>query len=394
MGDELARRVGQRVRFARQAKHQTQAVVAGLAAITTDYLYQIERGKKLPTLPVLLAIANALGMSASALLGEDEPAATPIPRPREAARAIHQALTLPLPAVQPADSAALRDRIHAAWHAWQHSPQRYSEVSADLPKLIVDTELLTRRTDGRGAAQVCAVELYGLVRTVAKRFGRTDSALLAADRAMRAEQLDQPLPLAAGAWNMAHVLLADDQADSAEAVALQALERLRTAEATPDHLALQGALLSVAAIASARLRQPWPARERLREADRLAKATGERNTAWTAFGPTNVAMHAVSLEMETGEAGEALRLAEHVQPPATLSIERRVAFLLDQAKGYGQRQDYGSALVAVQAASLEAPEDITYRPAAHRIVQAIVQRGRSTVARQGAALAARFGVSA
>lgn len=394
MGDELARRVGQRVRFARQAGHQTQAVVAGLAGITTDYLYQIERGKKLPTLPVLLAIANALGASAAALLGEEEPVAVPIPHPRSAARAIHQALTLPLPAAQPADSVVLRDRIHTAWRTWQHSPQRYSEVGANLPGLITDTELLLRRPDGRGKAQVCAVELYGLVRTVAKRLGRTDSALLAADRAVRAaEQLDRPLPLATAAWNLAHVLLADGQPDGAEAVALQALERLRTAEAMPDHLALQGALLSVAAIAGARCGQPWPARERLREADRLARATGERNIAWTAFGPTNVAMHAVSLEMETGEAGEALRLAERVQPPATLSIERRVAFLLDQAKGYGQRQDYGSALVAVQAASLEAPEDITYRPAAHRIVQTIVQRGRSTVARQGAALATRFGIS-
>jgi transcriptional regulator with XRE-family HTH domain len=66
MGDDLARRVGQRVRFARQAAHQTQAVVAGLSGITTDYLYQIERGKKLPTLPVLVAIAAALGTSSAA----------------------------------------------------------------------------------------------------------------------------------------------------------------------------------------------------------------------------------------------------------------------------------------------------------------------------------------
>lgn len=35
-----------------QGNHQTQAVVAGLSGITTDYLYQIERGKKLPALPV------------------------------------------------------------------------------------------------------------------------------------------------------------------------------------------------------------------------------------------------------------------------------------------------------------------------------------------------------
>ncbi|MEV5541049.1 helix-turn-helix transcriptional regulator [Saccharopolyspora shandongensis] len=39
----------------------------GLAGITTDYLYQIERGKKLPTVPVLLVLARVLGVSAGGL---------------------------------------------------------------------------------------------------------------------------------------------------------------------------------------------------------------------------------------------------------------------------------------------------------------------------------------
>jgi transcriptional regulator with XRE-family HTH domain len=397
MGDELAQRVGQRVRFARQANRQTQAVVAGLSGITTDYLYQIERGKKLPTVPVLLAISKALRIPAATLLGEGEASPSPASPPSDAAQAIHRALTLPLPRSEPSNTAMLRDRVHSAWECWQHSPQRYTELSRVLPRLITDTELSLRRTTEKGGdRQVCAVELYSLVRTVAKRLGRTDSALLAADRATRAaEDVDRPLPRAAAAWNLAHVLLADSQVEGAEAVAMQALDELNAESGgtTLDGLALQGALLSVAAVASARLGKPWPARDRLREAGKLATTTGERNTAWTAFGPTNVAMHAVSIEVETGEIGEALRLAERIQPPATLSIERRVAFLLEQAKGYGQRQDYGSALVTLQAASFEAPEDITYRPAARTVLQTIVQRGRVTVAQQGAALATRFDIS-
>lgn len=395
MSDELAKLVGDRVRFARQANHQTQSVVAGLSGITTDYLYQIERGKKLPTLPVLLAITSALKLPAGKLLEDRESHSKPAVRPTNAARAIHQALTQPPRKAHHSGGSALRERVHAAWQSWQHSPQRYSEVGGALPQLITDTELLLRGSSDQKLAQLCAVELYGLVRTVSKRLGRADSALLAADRAMRAaDVLGRPLPQAAAAWNLAHVLLADNEVDGAEAVAMNALDELRskTDGTTLDGMALQGALLSVAAVASARLGRGWPGRDRLREADKLAQATGERNTAWTAFGPTNVAMHAVSIEVETGEVTEALRLAESVEPPAGLSIERRVAFLLEQAKGYEQRQDYGSALVTLQAASLVAPEDIAYRPAAQRTLQTIVQRGRSTVARQGAALAIRFGV--
>ena len=42
-------RIGERLRFYRQAKGKTQAVVAGLAGVTEDYLSQIERGLKTPT---------------------------------------------------------------------------------------------------------------------------------------------------------------------------------------------------------------------------------------------------------------------------------------------------------------------------------------------------------
>jgi hypothetical protein len=78
---------------------------------------------------------------------------------------------------------------------------------------------------------------------------------------------------------------------------------------------------------------------------RSAYGIRERNTCWTAFGPTNVAMYAVSVEVESGEAVGGLRLAEKIDHDQSPSIERRVAFLLDQAKGYGQRRDYASALL-------------------------------------------------
>ncbi|MFC0546952.1 helix-turn-helix domain-containing protein [Kutzneria chonburiensis] len=397
MDNELARLIGERIRFEREANHQTQVVVAGLSGITPDYLYQIERGKKLPTLQVLLAIAKALGKPAGALLNEQESRSLPPVRPVEAARNIHRALTLPLPETRRFDtSAELRSEVHAAWDSWQHSHQRYSKVSGALPQLITNAELLLRDDEDQDMATLAAIELYSLVRTVSKRLGRTDSALLAADRAKQAaSKLGRPLPRAASAWNMAHVLLAENDAEGSETVAIQALSKLQAddAGATLDGLALQGALLSVAAVAGARLGQGWTARDRLRDADKLAKVTGERNTAWTAFGPTSVAIGAVSVENETGEVAEALRLAERIVPPASLSIERRVAFLLEQARGYELRRDYGSALVTLQTAGDEAPEDVSYRPAAQRVLSTIVHRGRSTVAQQGVAFATKFGIA-
>jgi hypothetical protein len=96
--------------------------------------------------------------------------------------------------------------------------------------------------------------------------------------------------------------------------------------------------------------------------------------------------------VEAGDSGEGLRLAERIEPKPSLSIERRVAFQVEQAKGYNQRQDYAGALLMLQATSLDAPEDLRYRPAARAALNTVVQRARGQVARQAAGLATRMGV--
>src|SRR3989442_999116 len=68
--EQLARVIGARVRAARAASRRTQVVVAGLAGITTDYLHQIEHGKKLPTIAVLTQLAQVLNLPLSRLLDQ------------------------------------------------------------------------------------------------------------------------------------------------------------------------------------------------------------------------------------------------------------------------------------------------------------------------------------
>lgn len=272
-------------------------------------------------------------------------------------------------------------------------------VTDRLPPLVerIESALRASAADDekdRRALHGCAADLYGLLRTVTKRTGRNDVSLLVADRAVRAaETADQPLRIAAARWNLTQVLLADEQTEAAESVAIHAADDLRPLAADDlDAVALRGSLLLIAAIAAARQGHGWIARDRLRDVAPLAALTGERNTAWTAFGPTNVAMYAVSVEMETGEVVEGLRLAQQVNHLTSPSIERLVAFLLDQARGYQQRRDYSSAFLLLTTAEREAPEDIEHRPAAHAILRAVIECGRRPVAAEAARLATRIGL--
>lgn len=54
--DEIG--IGERLRFYRQGRGKTQAVIAGLAGVSEDYVSQIERGAKTPTIGLLHKFAR------------------------------------------------------------------------------------------------------------------------------------------------------------------------------------------------------------------------------------------------------------------------------------------------------------------------------------------------
>jgi transcriptional regulator with XRE-family HTH domain len=402
MNEQQARLVGARVRARRVANRQTQAVVAGLAGISTDYLYQIERGRKLPAVSVLTELARVLNVSVATLLDERRTTSRGRPDVTDTGAQLYRALTQPITFIEPPTLAELEGQVRSAWRIWQTSPRRYSALAERLPTLIAKSDLVERQYRNMGTenerrlAHGCAVDLYCLLRTVAKRVGRMDLSLLVADRAVRsAETIDDPLRLAAARWNLAHVLLADDQPQGAEDVTMQAVDALNPLIRACDGeaMALSGALTLLGAMSSSRAGKVDEARERVRSVVPLATRTGECNVCWTAFGPTNVAMYAVSVEAEAGEAAEALRLAEQVDRARSPSIERRVAFVLEQAESHARRRDFASALVLLHTVGREAPEDVVHRPAVRHLVHTVVQRGRRSIAAEAMSFAEQVGVA-
>jgi transcriptional regulator with XRE-family HTH domain len=390
-------RVGERLRFYRQATGKTQAVVAGLAGVTEDYLSQIERGLKTPTLSLLHRFSKILGVRVSELLGESETERDESVQPT--GHAVQQALLSYEHHVQPMDLALLREQVNGAWAIWQGSPQRYTGASAVIPGLVADVQSAQRASGTSGAverreAQRIAADLYFLLRTFTKRIGRMDLSLLAADRSLQAAQAaDDPVRIAAAKWNLGHVLLAQGEADGAEGVAIKAIEDLRrdTGDSKVEAAAMAGALWLVAVVAAARNNDPWTARDRLRDkAWPAARLTGDGNVMWTVFGPVNVALHAVSVEMETGEASEALRLADGVDVSRSPSLERRTTFALEVARCYDQRRDDPAVFLHLVNAEESGPEDLRYNTLARDLIHGLLKHARPTYAPQVRALAERI----
>ncbi|MFC5144311.1 helix-turn-helix domain-containing protein [Streptomyces aureoversilis] len=393
--------VGARIRYWRRRNgNRSQAAIAGLCGISEDHLSQIERGRRTPALETLLSIAREIGVPVSALLDEDAPVDQPA-APRIASDVTRVLMGYCASSRSaPAAPAALRERVEHAWRTWQTSQTRYTDTARLLPELLSDVQhaveahRLRSEVQDRREALRAAADLYGLLRSYCRRTGRNDLSLLVADRALRAAQdADDPLRIAAAEWNLGHVLLSQSDPEGAEEVASRAIEELARTPESDDREALAGALELVVSTAAAQRRDWWRARQRLEKAALPhAARVGEGNVHWTVFGPTNVGLHALGIEMLAGETTEALRRADQVDIERLPSLERRFTFLLDVARCYDMRREDASVLVHLLDIEQFAPEDLARNPVARQIVSSLRDRVRPTYRRQVEALAERLGI--
>lgn len=60
------------IRAFRKKKGYTQEILARKAGIARSYLCEIEKGYKIPSIPILEKLANALGVSVVELLQEEQ----------------------------------------------------------------------------------------------------------------------------------------------------------------------------------------------------------------------------------------------------------------------------------------------------------------------------------
>lgn len=147
----------------------------------------------------------------------------------------------------------------------------------------------------------------------------------------------------------------------------------------PTLVSVAGSLWLIAAVIAGRRTDRGEAWRRLDAAERLAGLLGQdANFAWTAFGPTNVAIHRVSVAAELGDAAEALHVASAVDPnrlPDGLS-SRRAQIHLDLAWAQSQRKRDAEAVLHLLEAERTAPESVRYNVVVREMVREMLTRGK------------------
>jgi hypothetical protein len=163
-------------------------------------------------------------------------------------------------------------------------------------------------------------------------------------------------------------------------------------DAPPEIWSLWGALHLVTAIVAVRQDDSRLALDAMRKAEMAAERVKvDRNDFHTEFGPTNVALHAVAVAVELGDAGEALRRAQAVDA-SHLSRERRARFLLDVARAHGQRRQSAEALRALLEAEALTPEQVASHVLVRELIRDLLRREGGRVSPELQGLARRTGI--
>jgi hypothetical protein len=116
----------------------------------------------------------------------------------------------------------------------------------------------------------------------------------------------------------------------------------------------------------------------------------------TAFGPTNVRIHATSVAVELGDPADALRQGELVDVDRLAAglRGRRSQVHIDLAWAYGQHRNDPATVLSLLEAERVAPEVLRYNVTARELIRECLRRERRTAVPGLRGLAERTGIAA
>jgi transcriptional regulator with XRE-family HTH domain len=402
--------VGERIAIYRRRRGLSQVALANLIGRSEAWLSQVERGiRHVDRLSIIIRLAQVLRVTVEDLTGQPFSLAPNGGAEYRAIPALRAALTdyevIPATLRTPTrDDGLLRDLTRLQRNVDQanrlYQAAHYEEAGLLLSRLIGEAQRATRELpeDDHRAAFAVLAQTYHITAKTLTKVDETELAWIAAERSLPAvERAESPLLMAASAYHLGHAFLRAGRLDQAIGVTMTAARALEPglAAATPEHLSAWGALHLTAVIAVARQDDRVAVRQLLGEAKTTADRLGhDRNDFWTAFGPTNVALHEVSTAVELGDAGEVVRKGEALDPahfPPGL-LGRRSQVLIDLARGYTQQRKDAAAVNMLLEAERIAPEAVRYQLIVKEMLRELLRREHRASTPQLRPLAARVGI--
>jgi hypothetical protein len=238
---------------------------------------------------------------------------------------------------------------------------------------------------------------------LATKLGDVALASVTADRATTAAQeSEHPALVGAATYQVAGALLLTGEVAAAEQILTIGAENIASVAATPrlncrheEALSVAGSSLLLLAIIAAHRGDHNAARKALRDAGQLAGQLGDDgNWLWTAFGPTNVAIHHLSVQSRLGNAKLASQLGETIDTdslPAVLR-GRRAQVHLELGWAAAGHGDDSLAVLHLLEAERVAQQAVSRNASAGTLLGMLLARERRSVTPGLRGLALRAGL--
>lgn len=392
--------IGVRIRQLR-GKLMTQQQLADSAEVSVDLIRKLEQGRRhTASVGSLHRIARALDVEIAVLLAK--PNSLPASEPDGGIVAIRRALTTvddlvgePLSDDEPLILREAERIIDYAWGSYWSG--KYELLGSLLPQALgqLKATAWSASASDRTRAQELLSRGYWVTGSTLVHLGQQDLAYLAVRHALDAAQLGSDDLLAAVLRNsVSWHLLVQGRYDESVRVATRSAKTIEpSGEVSTAHLSVYGSLLVTAATSAARGNQRGQALDFLAESGQVAERIGhDRHDYETPFGPSQVVMQTVDVDVVTDEFGAALAAAKRMPRDAGLPLAARARHLTDRAYAHVRLGHGRQALDALLAAERMGPDWIKYQTLPRQIVAELIEHERR-VQTPLRGLAQRLGVS-
>ena len=379
-------------------------MLAGLIGRSESWLSQVERGSRsVDRLSVLIDVAKVLHVDVAVLTGQPfslGPNGGPeLDRHGEIRMALLDARLITDTTAEPEMSVPdLRGLRLMRSIPFTRRPDTVTQLGW-WPRSSAAPEKAVATTTGdlQGQAQVALSEIYSATAAILSRVGETELATLAADRAIAlARQSGREDMAKMALYRLAQACLRAGRPEDAyrlaprpqpmNSKAPQVLRTpLRPSRGSPAHCChCRGTKRRPAGMPPAAAPSDCHCRGGRRRSQRY----------WTAFGPTNVRLHATSAAVEIGDPDDTIRQGETVDPAlfGDHLAGRRSQVHVDLAWAYGQRRNDPATVLSLLEAERLAPEALRFNVTARELIRECLRRERRTAVPHLRGLAQRNGL--
>ncbi|PXX65451.1 transcriptional regulator with XRE-family HTH domain [Nocardia tenerifensis] len=390
--------IGVRIRLFR-GKTLTQRQLADQAGVSVDLVRKLEQGgRQTASIASLQKLARALDVDIADLIGKR--AGVPSADPDSGIVAIRRALTPVddlLGETNEEAAVSLDDGRRAVDYAWgAYWAGRYELLTSILPTGLTQLRATVHaaRNGSVAEAKELLARMYWVTGCTLVHLGQTDPAFLAIRQALAAaEDGNDPLLLGTIRGSVAWQLLVQGRYDESRRVALRAAASLEPAgEVAPEHLSAYGSLVLLSATAAGRAQQVPEALSLVEAAEEIAlRLGGDRRDYETYFGPSQVVMQTVDVNVSSERYPEALAAAKSMPADNGLPQSSRARHLTDTAVALTRTGQHRRALdTLLTAERVGGPDWLKYQSLPKRIVSELLDHDRRVPLR---AFARRIGVS-